>query len=108
MLARPHSSGRDSWRRTRTVPSAKLRSISQLDSEKARFPISRTLPGIRTLLGAPKQQNTFPSRTTKPALNIQSEEWKEVTPDCSNAEAAMVVTESGRLAAKEKESRNSC
>jgi hypothetical protein len=46
--------------------------------------------------GVPKQLNTFPRLTTKPVMIVQSEPLMEVTPDLSNAEWTIVVTESGR------------
>jgi hypothetical protein len=49
--------------------------------------------------GSPKQQNTFPSLTTKPTMIVQSEPMTEVTPDFANAEGAMYVTESGSVRA---------
>jgi hypothetical protein len=43
--------------------------------------------------GVSKQQNTFPSLTSKPVFSVQSERVTEVTPEFSNAEGAILVTE---------------
>jgi hypothetical protein len=82
-----------------TVPSSKLRSLSEVLPENASSPISRTLAGIRMLCRSPKQQNTFPRRTTKPALIVLPEIVREVMAHLSNAEWEIVVTESGRVRA---------
>jgi hypothetical protein len=79
------------------IPSSKLRSISESKLLHAPLPISRTLPGILMLDGVSKQVNTFPRRTTKLAMIVQPEPLMEVTPDLSNAEPTIVVTESGRV-----------
>jgi hypothetical protein len=76
-----------------------LSSTSEIWEENARSPISRTLPGIMTLDGFPRQRNTIPRRSSKPAVIVQSETVMEVTPDFSKAEPAIEVTESGRVRA---------